>query len=205
MKFTLEPLPYPKSALEPYICGRTVDVHYEKHHRGYLTKLQKAIGDKPLADKSLEEIIVAEHEGKVYNLAAQVWNHNFYWKSLRVPDQGDPPEILAEAVQQSFGTLGDFKRQLAEVANGEFGSGWAWLLVEPSGKLVVSSTTDAVNPLGSDSVALLTIDVWEHAYYLDYQNEREKYVEGILDHLINWDFAAANLERVRRAKEHIAA
>jgi Fe-Mn family superoxide dismutase len=205
MKFTLEPLPYAKDALAPYICGRTVDVHYEKHHRGYLTKLSKAIAKTSRAEKSLEEIIVAETEGEIFNLAAQVWNHSFYWKSLRSPDEGDPPRSLLEALKQSFGGLAAFKQKMAAVANGQFGSGWAWLVLDGSGKLAVCSTGDAVNPLGTDSVPLLTIDVWEHAYYLDYQHEREKYVEGILDHLVNWDFAAENLQRVRQAKEHIAA
>jgi Fe-Mn family superoxide dismutase len=191
--------------LEPYICGRTVDLHYEKHHRGYLTKLQKLIAKTPLAEKSLEEIITTESEGKIFNLAAQVWNHTFYWKSMRSPSKSGPPAALAEALEQSFGGVSAFKRQLAEAANTEFGSGWAWLVTNGSGKLRVLSTTDAENPLGSAVIPLLTIDVWEHAYYLDYQNEREKYVEGFLDHLINWEFAAANLQQSRRTREHLAA
>lgn len=204
MKFKLEALPYAKDALEPYICGRTVELHYEKHHRGYMTKLKEAIGKTPTADKSLEEIIV-ESKGTVFDLAAQVWNHSFYWKSLRSPDQGPPTGNLHEALQQSFGSVSDFKREMAEVATGQFGSGWAWLVLNGNGKLAVLSTSDAQNPLGGDSVPLLTIDVWEHAYYLDYQNERDKYVEGVLDHLINWDFAAANLEQGRRRQQHLAA
>jgi Fe-Mn family superoxide dismutase len=203
MKFTLEPLPYAKTALEPYICGRTVDVHYEKHHRGYLKTLQKLIGRTPLADRSVEEII-AESEGKVFEQAAQVWNHTFYWKSLRAPGHEQPPASLAESLKQSFGGVDAFKREIAEVATGQFGSGWAWL-VETKGRLKVLSTADAANPLLYGSTPLLTIDVWEHAYYLDYQHERAKYVEAILDHLINWEFAAANLDRACRRSEHLAA
>src|SRR5262245_60658864 len=183
MKFTLEPLPYAKTALEPYICGRTVDVHYEKHHRGYLKTLQKLIGKMPMAERSLEEII-AESEGKVFEQAAQVWNHTFYWKSLSPPGQS-PSAELAEALRQSFGGVDKFKRELAEVSTSQFGAGWAWL-VESNGKLRVLSTSDADNPLTNGAVPLLTIDVWEHAYYLDYQQERPKYVEAVLDHLINW-------------------
>lgn len=205
MKFTLPPLPYAKNALEPYICGRTVDVHYEKHHRGYLTKLEQAVRNTALAEKSLAQIVVESRQGDVFNLAAQVWNHTFYWSSLRPPGHSEPPQPLLDALQQSFGELSAFKRQLAEVAVGQFGSGWAWLVVENSGTLAVLGTSDAGTPLTSDAVPLLTIDVWEHAYYLDYQNERGKYVEGILDHMINWDFAAANLERARRGKHHLAA
>jgi Fe-Mn family superoxide dismutase len=201
MKFVLEDLPYAKDALEPYISARTLEYHYEKHHRGYLEKLGKAIADKPIAQRSLEEIIV-QAEGSVFNNAAQVWNHNFYWKSMRPGGGGDPPQRLAEAIRQSFGGIAELKQALAQVASGEFGSGWAWLILDRGGKLGVVSTTDAENPLRSESKPLLTIDVWEHAYYLDYQNERDKYVEAVLDHLLNWDFAVRNLEA---ARENVAA
>jgi len=204
MKLTLEPLPYDKDALAPYICARTLEAHYEKHHKGYLAKLQDAIAETSLANKTLEQIIV-QAEGTPFNMAAQVWNHTFYWNSLRPAGGGAPPKALTEAIRQGFGGMNEFKRELAEVANGQFGSGWAWLVADRSGKLAVLSTGNADNPLRREATPLLTIDVWEHAYYLDYQHEREKYVEAVLDHLLNWDFAAENLAKVRRAHDTLAA
>ena len=188
LKFELPSLPYAKDALEPHLSARTVHVHYEKHHRGYLAKLRQAIEDKPEADRELEEIIRSSDRG-VFNLAAQVWNHGFYWNSLRPHGGGRPDGELLSKIQRSFGSFDDFKRAFAEAANGQFGSGWAWLLLDAHGRLRVRSTPDAENPLGSGQRPLLTIDVWEHAYYLDYQNERAKYVEGVIDHLLDWDFA----------------
>jgi Fe-Mn family superoxide dismutase len=204
MKHTLEPLPYDKDALAPYICARTLDVHYEKHHRGYLAKLHEAIAGTSLANKTIEEIVVRT-DGTPYNMAAQVWNHTFYWKSLRPAGGGAPSKGLTEALRQSFGGIDEFKREMAEVANGQFGSGWAWLIIDRGGKLAVISTGNADNPLRREATPLLTIDVWEHAYYLDYQNEREKYVEAVLDHLLNWDFAAENFAKARRGDETLAA
>jgi len=198
MRFELPPLPYSKDALEPVISAWTVDVHYEKHHRGYLGKLQQAIADKPIARKGLEDI-VRESEGGVFNLAAQVWNHTFYWYGMSPTGGGKPSGQLAEAIERDFGSLHQFCRSFAEVANHHFGSGWAWLVSDREGELHVVSTPDAENPLRSKLVPLLTIDVWEHAYYLDYQNERDRYVRGFIERLIDWRFAEKNYQDVRSA------
>jgi len=192
MKFELSPLPYAKGALEPYISAKTVDLHYEKHHRGYLRKLQKAIEGKTEAQWSLEDLFSNSKAAGVFNNAAQVWNHAFYWNSMRPAGGGKPNGQLSSALEKKFGSIADFKRELAQTATGHFGSGWAWLVLEKGGELKVASTSDAENPLQWRAIPLLTIDVWEHAYYLDYQNERDKYVTAYLDHLINWDFAEAN-------------
>jgi len=192
MKFELPPLPYDKSALEPYISARTLDFHYEKHHRGYLEKLRKEIGDTPKAELSLVEIIRSS-DGSVFNNAAQVWNHTFYWQSMMPGGGGKATGDLLAAIERDFGSQGEFARQLAEAAIGEFGSGWAWLVMAGrGGKLKVIKSDDAENPLKTGDIPLLTVDVWEHAYYLDYQHERPKYVGAFINHLLNWDFAANN-------------
>ena len=194
MKFELPPLPYDKSALEPYVSARTLELHYEKHHRGYLTKLEKAVGGKPLAERSLVDVI-RETDGTVFNLAAQVWNHSFYWDSMAPRGGGRPSGALLVALERDFGSFAAFTKHFAEAASGEFGSGWGWLVQGPKGKLRVIATHDAENPLQTNAVPLLTIDVWEHAYYVDYQNERERYVRAFLDHLVNWTFAERNYTR----------
>ena len=195
MQFKLQPLDYPYDALAPHISASTVEIHYSKHHKGYLDKLEKAIGGKELADEDLEDI-VCKTEGSTFNNAAQVWNHDFYWQCMTPDGGGDPKGEVAEALKRDFGSIKDFRQKFAEAAKNEFGSGWAWL-VQESGKLKVRSTTDAENPLIYEQNPLLTIDVWEHAYYLDYQNERAKYVKAFIDHLINWDFVARNLKNAR--------
>jgi superoxide dismutase, Fe-Mn family len=192
MEFRIDPLPYPEDALEPVISARTLGLHYGKHHQGYLDNLRKAIEGRPEADRSLEEL-VRTTEGSVFNDAAQVWNHSFYWNSLKPDGGGKPSQELIDVIEPAFGSFDDMKRELAEAANSEFGSGWAWLVRDPYGRLSVEKTTDAENPLRDDLVPILTIDVWEHAYYLDYQNDRGAYVQGVIDHLLNWDFAAHNL------------
>jgi Fe-Mn family superoxide dismutase len=194
MKFELPPLPYDKAALAPYLSARTLDLHYEKHHRGYLTKLHKAIGDRPDAEKSLIEIIRSS-TAPVFNFAAQVWNHTFYWDSMTPGGGGQPSGDLLAAIDRDLHGFADFKRRFAEAASGEFGSGWAWLVLDPNQKLRVVATHDAEDPLRDGATPLLTIDVWEHAYYVDYQNERERYVSAFLDHLVNWKFAERNFER----------
>jgi Fe-Mn family superoxide dismutase len=196
MKFELPPLPYEKSALEPYISARTLEFHYEKHHRGYLSKLEKTIGHTPDAEKSLVQII-QESQGKIFNLAAQVWNHTFYWDCMKPNGGGEPRGDLAAAIKRDFGDYATFAQQFSAAANGEFGSGWGWLVVAKNGKLDVVNSSDAENPLQSDQKPILTVDVWEHAYYLDYQNERERYVSAFVDHLINWDFAERNFADAR--------
>lgn len=175
-----------------------MELHYEKHHRGYLEKLSKAISGKAIAKKSLEDII-CESEGAVYNFAAQVWNHTFFWHSMSPKGGGKPRGELAKAIQSSFGSLDECEKQFAAAAVGEFGSGWGWLVAGADGRLRVINSSDAENPLTSKDVPLLTVDVWEHAYYLDYQNERGRYVNAFLEHLVNWDFAQRNFDSVRRA------
>jgi len=192
MEFRIDPLPYDLDALEPHISARTLDLHYGKHHKGYLEKLRKQIEGKPEAERSLEDLIRTT-EGEVFNNAAQVWNHSFYWKGMRPGGGGKPGGALGSAIEAAFGSYENFKRTFAEAATGEFGSGWAWLVVERSGRLRVTSSSDAENPLQRNLVPLLTCDVWEHAYYLDHQNDRAAYVQGFIDHLIDWGFVAQNL------------
>jgi len=197
MKFELPPLPYAHNALEPVISQRTVHHHYEKHHAGYLKKVDAALeGDE--RQKSLEDIIRAAADGNqgLFNSAAQVWNHNFYWQSLSPDNPSLTDDRLKALVDQCFGSEDAFKQQFKDAAVGQFGSGWAWLVFDPATeKLEITSTSDAETPLTSNKTPLLTIDVWEHAYYLDHQQDRPGYVEGCLDKLLNWDFAAANLNR----------
>jgi len=208
MKFEIAPLPFAKDALAPFLSARTLSFHYDKHHKGYLRKLEQAVRDTALAKRSLEQIVLECRDQSIFNVAAQVWNHTFYWNSLTPPLSAgkrtdaaptEPKGALREAVERDFGKVAKLRAQLAEAANGEFGSGWAWLLADPSGRLSVQNSDDADNPLASSSTALLTIDVWEHAYYLDYQNERAKYVEAVIDHLLNWDFAERNYTAARHA------
>ncbi len=194
---TLAPLPWDQDALEPHISARTIEFHYEKHHRGYLDKLRAALEGKPAPELDLEQL-VRNSEGAVFELAAQVWNHDFYWQSL-TPDGGGRPEgQLLARVERDFDSVEDAKRRLIETASGHFGSGWAWLAAGQDGHLHVFSTHDAENPLGGGMVPLLAIDVWEHAYYLDYQNERERHVAAVVDHLLDWDFAGRNWLRAAR-------
>ena len=191
MRFELPPLPYDLNALEPHISARTVEIHYTKHHQGYLSKLEAAIGGTPLAGRSLEEI-VRSSDGSVYNLAAQVWNHSFYWDSMSPGEPGEPSSQLRQAIDRDLGGIDAFKTMFTEAANREFGSGWAWLVADSDGVLAVTSTSDAQNPMRDDLIPLLTLDVWEHAYYLDYQNERARYSEAFAENLINWDHASGH-------------
>ena len=192
----LPPLPYAEHALDPVISARTIGFHYDKHHKGYVDTLNKLIAGTPLATLSLEELI-AETAGKadkvaIFNNAAQAWNHTFYWRSLRPKGGGEPPAALKQRIEASFGNLDACKKELAMAATTQFGSGWAWLVLEAD-KLKVVKTGNAETPLIKGAKPLLTIDVWEHAYYLDYQNRRADYVNAVLDKLINWGFVADNL------------
>ncbi len=191
MSFELPQLPYAKDALEPHMSARTFDFHYGKHHAGYVKKLNAAIEGTDNANKSLEEIIMSA-EGGLFNNAAQVWNHTFFWNCLKPGGGGAPTGDLAAAINRDFGSFDAFKKQFAATAGGQFGSGWGWLVLD-GGKLKVVSTANADTPMKHGQVALFTIDVWEHAYYLDYQNARPKFIETILDSLANWDFVARNL------------
>ncbi|HEY6131454.1 MAG TPA: superoxide dismutase [Halioglobus sp.] len=196
MDFTLKPLPFAEDALEPHISRRTVDFHYNKHHKGYMAKLDKALVNDKRRSWTLEEIIQSSegNEQNIFNNAAQVWNHNFYWKSIEPGGNKRPVAgTFFTQIKADFGSLEELEKKLCAVSAGEFGSGWGWLVFNNDATaLQVISTTDAENPLPGEHVPLLTIDVWEHAYYLDYQNEREKYLNAVISHLINWDFAAAN-------------
>ena len=196
MKFELPDLPYSLDALEPVISRRTLHHHYEKHHAGYVSKLDKALkGDA--REKSLKEIILWSYRNEdaaVFNPAAQVWNHTFYWHSMTPEPAALDDKRLVELIDSSFGGLDALLEKFRTAATGQFGSGWAWLLHDPSRDVLsVTSTADAGTPLTGNQVPLLTLDVWEHAYYLDYQQDRAAYVDGVLDKLLNWRFAAANL------------
>ncbi|MGB5064218.1 MAG: superoxide dismutase [Candidatus Competibacter sp.] len=193
--FTLPPLPYANNALEPAISARTIGFHYGKHHQGYVNNLNKLVAGTPLADQPLEAVIKATatpDQTVIFNNAAQIWNHTFYWNSLRPKGGGKPSGALAEMIDKSFGGFEQFKTEFAKAATSQFGSGWAWL-VKDGDKLAVVKTGNADTPLVHGQKPLLTVDVWEHAYYLDYQNRRADYVTAVLDGLINWDFAAQNL------------
>jgi Fe-Mn family superoxide dismutase len=200
MKFEVPDLPFAKDALEPHIGAETVELHYEKHHKGYMKKLEKAIAGKPEAERSLEELI-RNASGDVFDNAAQVWNHTFYWQSLSPDGGGDPAGELANAIEAAFGSLDAFRDEFTDAATGEFGSGWAWLVLDGSGRLCVRSSSDAENPIQHGHRPLLTLDVWEHAYYLDYKNERARYVEAFLEYLVNWEFAAENLAAAPAPKD----
>lgn len=194
--YVLAPLPYADNALEPVISAHTLSFHYGKHHKAYVDNLNKLVADTPLAGKSLEEIIKATagqaDKAGIFNNAAQVWNHMFYWHSLSPKGGGEPPAALKQKIEASFGSVDTCKKEFANAAVTQFGSGWAWL-VQEGDKLAIAKTSNADSPITKNSRPLLTIDVWEHAYYLDYQNRRPDYVNTILDKLINWEFAAANL------------
>ena len=191
MAFSLPPLPWSKEALAPHISAETIDFHYGKHHQAYVTNLNKLLEGKPEASKSLEEIILSS-DGGVFNNAAQIWNHTFYWNSMKPNGGGQPTGKLLEAITRDFGSVDNVLQQLGEAAKTQFGSGWAWL-VEEGGKLKVTKTANADLPMKHGQKALLTCDVWEHAYYIDYRNARPNYVEAFLKNLVNWDFAAKNL------------
>ncbi|CAA6605631.1 superoxide dismutase, Fe [Rhodospirillaceae bacterium LM-1] len=197
MAFELPPLPYAANALEPHMSANTFSFHHAKHHNAYVTNLNNLIKDTDLASKSLEEIIkaVAGDSAKagVFNNAAQVWNHTFFWSSMKPGGGGKPSGDLLARIEKDLGGFDKFKEDFKNAAVTQFGSGWAWL-VEEKGTLKITKTGNADTPMAHGQKALLTVDVWEHAYYLDYQNRRPDFVQAFLDHLANWDFAAANLK-----------
>ncbi|HTP45821.1 MAG TPA: superoxide dismutase [Casimicrobiaceae bacterium] len=194
----LPALPYPENALEPVISANTIGFHYGKHHRAYVDNLNKLTAGTEFADMSLEQIVTAT-AGKadkvaIFNNAAQTWNHTFYWRSVRPKGGGEPPATLKQKMEASFGSVEACKRELANAAVTQFASGWAWL-VQDGDKVRVVKTGNADTPMTQGLKPLLTIDVWEHAYYLDYQNRRADYVNALIDKLANWEFAAENLTR----------
>jgi len=198
MAFELPPLPYPKNALEPHMSAQTLDFHHGKHHQAYVTNLNNLVKDTPMASQSLEQIIKAttkdESKSGIFNNAAQVWNHTFFWNCMKPNGGGNPPGPLADKINAAFGGLDKFKEQFKQAAVTQFGSGWAWL-VSDGGQLKITKTPNAVNPMAQGQTALLTVDVWEHAYYLDFQNRRPDFVQTFLDKLVNWEFVAGNLSK----------
>jgi len=195
---TLPPLPWAENALEPVISAKTISFHYGKHHKTYVDNANKQIAGTELADLPLEDIVRAA-AGKadrvgVFNNAAQAWNHDFFWKSLRPKGGGEPPSALKAKMDAAFGSVDACKKELSNAAVQQFGSGWAWLVLEGD-KLKVIKTGNADTPIAQNLKPLLTIDVWEHAYYLDYQNKRADYVNALIDKIANWEFAAQNLAK----------
>ena len=190
MPFTLPDLPYAGDALEPHISANTLSFHHGKHHNAYVTNLNGLIEGTEHEGKSLEEIIKSS-DGGVFNNAAQIWNHTFYWHSLSPNGGGEPSGALADQINADFGSFDKFKEEFSNAAKTQFGSGWAWLVLE-NGKLKVTKTGNAETPITQGQIPLLTLDVWEHAYYLDYQNKRPDYIETFLNTLVNWEFAAEN-------------
>ncbi len=195
MAFELPSLPYDKKALEPHISSNTLDFHHGKHHAAYVTNLNNLVKDTDLANKSLEEVVKASFgdaaKAGIFNNAAQVWNHTFYWNSMKPSGGGTPTGALAAKIDADFGSFDKFKEAFKAAGVGQFGSGWAWLVLE-NGTLKITKTANAENPVVHGQTPLLTMDVWEHAYYLDYQNRRPDYAQTFLDSLVNWDFAAQN-------------
>ncbi len=195
MAFVQPPLPYDVNALEPYMSARTFEFHYGKHHAAYVTNLNNLTKDSALADMSLEEVIKATFGDSskvgIFNNAAQVWNHTFFWNCLKPSGGGVPTGALADKINATFGSFDQFKADFKNAAVTQFGSGWAWLVKEGD-TLKITKTANADNPLGYNQTALLTVDVWEHAYYIDFQNRRPDFVQTFLDQLVNWDFVAQN-------------
>jgi Fe-Mn family superoxide dismutase len=191
MAFELPRLRFDGTALEPHISAETIEYHHGKHHRAYVDNLNRLTEGTDLEQRSLEDLIRTT-EGALFNNAAQVWNHTFYFNCMSPDHGGDPSDELAHLLAETFGTVADFKRQFSAAAVGHFGSGWAWLVQEPDGTLAIRTTANADSPIADGGTPLLTCDVWEHAYYIDYRNARPKYVEAFWN-LVNWEFVAANL------------
>lgn len=203
MAFTLPPLPYSKDALEPYMSAKTLEFHHGKHHKTYVDTLNKLVAENSLDGQSLEQLITStyrdESKTAVFNNAAQVWNHTFFWNCLKPKGGGEPTGDLAKAIAHDFGSFDKFAGEFEKAAETQFGSGWAWLVFD-AGKLKVIKTPNALDPVAGGQTALLTCDVWEHAYYLDYQNRRPDFVKAFVENLINWDFAAANFAKAHASR-----
>ena len=198
MAFELPALPYSGDALEPHISGNTLSFHHGKHHNAYVTNLNKLVDGTDLAGKSLEDIIHATagkaDKAGIFNNAAQVWNHTFYWHSMKPGGGGNPTGAIAAKIDADFGSFDKFVEAFSQAGATQFGSGWAWLCVK-DGKLMVTKTPNAETPLTQGATPLITMDVWEHAYYLDFQNRRPDYIKTFLGSLVNWDFANENLAK----------
>jgi Fe-Mn family superoxide dismutase len=192
MAFELPQLPYAMDALKPHLSAETLEYHHGKHHAAYVNNLNNLIKGSPNESKSLEDIIKTAPSGGLFNNAAQHFNHSFYWKSLAPRAGGAPKGAIADAIKSGFGSVDEFKKKFTEAATTHFGSGWAWLVRKPDGSLAIEATHDAGTPLTSGNRPILTCDVWEHAYYIDYRNARPRYVEAFWN-LVNWEFASDNL------------
>ncbi|HXJ51154.1 MAG TPA: superoxide dismutase [Burkholderiales bacterium] len=190
LHFDLPPLPYPEDALAPVISAETLSLHHGKHHRKYVDTMNQLLQKEPVRGATLEDVVRAS-KGKLFNNAAQAWNHEFYWNSLS-PKKLRPSAALARRIDSDFGSQERFADQLAKAAADQFGSGWAWL-IEDAGKLAIATTSNADTPMAHGKRCLLTIDVWEHAYYVDYRNQRERYLSGVIGERLNWEFAERNL------------
>jgi Fe-Mn family superoxide dismutase len=190
LQIQLPPLPYPEDALAPVISAETLSLHHGKHHKKYIDTTNQLLKETPIAASTLEEV-VRKSSGKLFNNAAQSWNHEFYWNSL-TPKRARPSAALMRRIDQDFDSFEHFTDTFAAAANGQFGSGWAWL-VEQNGKLAVVTTSNADTPMAKGIRCLLTVDVWEHAYYVDYRNQRERYLSAVIGERLNWEFAERNL------------
>lgn len=204
MTFSLPELPYAKDALAPHISAQTLEFHHGKHHNAYVVNLNKLIEGTDLASATLEDIMMktagnAEKAG-IFNNGAQVWNHTFYWHSMKPNGGGSPSGALADKIAADFGSFDAFAEAFKQAGATQFGSGWAWLVLDKAGKLAVRKTLNAENPMTNGETPLLTMDVWEHAYYLDYQNRRPDYMDTFLTKLVNWDFAASNFAAAQSKK-----
>jgi len=191
-KHELPELPYARDALEPYISAETLEYHYGKHHKAYVDTLNSMLPGSGYEDSALEDIIRKAPAGKLFNQAAQVWNHTFYWNCMTPNGGKEPGGDLGNAIKSAYGSFADFRNKFQEMAVSNFGSGWTWLVAKNDGSVQIVDTDDACNPLQQDLKPLLTCDVWEHAYYIDYRNARPKYVEAFFN-LVNWNFVARNL------------
>jgi superoxide dismutase, Fe-Mn family len=202
MTFKLPPLPYAEDALEPYLSAKTLQFHHGKHHKSYVDTLNKLVEEHSLQGQTLEQLIASTYHDEtkmaVFNNAGQVWNHNFLWPCMKKHGGGEPAGELARAIKHDFGTFDKFAEEFEAAADGQFGSGWAWLVFD-AGKLKVLKTPNAIDPVAGRQAALLTCDVWEHAYYLDYQNRRPDFVKAFVENLINWDFVAENFAKAQQS------
>lgn len=194
MHHSLPPLPYSRDALEPYMSAETLEFHYEKHHQAYVTNLNKLIKNTEFENSDLIEI-VKNSSAAIFNNAAQVWNHSFFWQCMKPNGGGEPTGELAAAIQKKWNSYADFKMAFAASAAANFGSGWTWLVKKEDGAIDIINTSNAQTPLTTRDIPLLTLDVWEHAYYIDYRNQRPKFIDAFLSNLVNWDFVAQNFSQ----------
>lgn len=193
MEHTLPPLPYPKDALEPHMSKETFEFHYGKHHQAYVTNLNNLIKGTEFENMALEDII-RKSSGGVFNNSAQVWNHTFFWSCMKPKGGAEPTGALADAIAKKWGSFAAFKETFSKSAVGNFGSGWTWLVQKSGGAVDIINTSNAGTPMTTGDKALLTLDVWEHAYYIDHRNARPKFIETFFGNLVNWDFASKNFQ-----------